>query len=338
MAQKNTEKNELQSALATTKRLASKYTTWVTFVALILLLSILTKGAALRWQSIRNLLIAESVRAFAALGVGMIIITRGIDLSIGYVVCLCSSIAASFAQNPNYSSAIYSGHSFPLFVPILAGIIAGGLFGLFNGWLVAYGKLPPFIATLGSMSIAKGLQLIYTKAAVVGSLNQNYKNISQGSVGPLPNLIIYVIIAAVIIWVLLNHTRQGTSFYAIGGNAQAARVSGINVERELMMVYTYAGLLYGVAGVLLSSRLGLANSLTANGMELDAIAAVTVGGVSQTGGVGTVGGMMIGVFTMGLINYGMTFMAIDSYYQQLVKGFIIIIAVFFDMKKYARRA
>lgn len=338
MAEKQTGKRDMKSALATTKRLASKYTTWVTFVALILLLSILTKGAALRWQSIRNLLIQESVRAFAALGVGMIIITRGIDLSIGYVVCLCSSIAASFAQNPNYSSAIYAGHSFPLIVPILAGIVAGGLFGLFNGWLVAYGKLPPFIATLGSMSIAKGLQLIYTKAAVVGSLNQNYKNISQGSVGPIPNLIIYVIIAAVILWVLLNHTRQGTSFYAIGGNAQAARVSGINVERELMMVYTYAGLLYGAAGVLLSSRLGLANSLTANGMELDAIAAVTVGGVSQTGGVGTVGGMMIGVFTMGLINYGMTFMAIDSYYQQLVKGFIIIIAVFFDMKKYARRA
>ncbi len=337
MARKNSERNELQSAWATTRKFASKYTTWVTFVALVLLLSILTKGAALRWQSIRNLLIQESVRAFAALGVGMIIITRGIDLSIGYVVCLCSSIAASFAQNPNYSSAIYSGHSFPLIVPILAGIVAGGLFGLFNGWLVAYGKLPPFIATLGSMSIAKGLQLIYTKAAVVGSLNQNYKNISQGSIGPLPNLIVYVIIAAVIVWVLLNHTRQGTSFYAIGGNAQAARVSGINVERELMMVYTYAGLLYGVAGVLLSSRLGLANALTANGMELDAIAAVTVGGVSQTGGVGSVGGMIIGVFTMGLINYGMTFLAIDSYYQQLVKGFIIIIAVFFDMKKYARR-
>ncbi|MDT3359004.1 MAG: hypothetical protein LIR47_06635 [Spirochaetota bacterium] len=138
--------------------------------------------------------------------------------------------------------------------------------------------------------------------------------------------------------VVLKHTRQGTHFYAIGGNAQAARVSGINVERDLMMVYTYAGILYGIAGTLLASRLGLANSLTANGMELDAIAAVTVGGVSQSGGVGSVSGMMVGVFTMGLINYGMSFLGVDSYYQQLVKGFIIIVAVYFDMKKYARRS
>jgi methyl-galactoside transport system permease protein len=328
---------EMKKLLNDSKKLASQYTTWVTFVGLLLLLSVLTQGNALRWNSIRNLLIAESVRSFAALGVGMIIITKGIDLSIGYVVCLTASVAASFAQNPDYASAIYAGQSFPLIVPVVAAVAAGGLFGLFNGYLIAYGKLPPFIATLGSMSIAKGLQLIYTKAAVVGSLNQNFKNISQGSIGPIPNLIIYVIIAAFIVWVVLKHTRQGTHFYAIGGNAQAARVSGINVERDLMMVYTYAGILYGIAGTLLASRLGLANSLTANGMELDAIAAVTVGGVSQSGGVGSVSGMMVGVFTMGLINYGMSFLGVDSYYQQLVKGFIIIVAVYFDMKKYARR-
>lgn len=329
---------EMKKLLNDSKKLASQYTTWVTFVGLLLLLSVLTQGNALRWNSIRNLLIAESVRSFAALGVGMIIITKGIDLSIGYVVCLTASVAASFAQNPDYASAIYAGQSFPLIVPVVAAVAAGGLFGLFNGYLIAYGKLPPFIATLGSMSIAKGLQLIYTKAAVVGSLNQNFKNISKGSIGPIPNLIIYVIIAAFIVWVVLKHTRQGTHFYAIGGNAQAARVSGINVERDLMMVYTYAGILYGIAGTLLASRLGLANSLTANGMELDAIAAVTVGGVSQSGGVGSVSGMMVGVFTMGLINYGMSFLGVDSYYQQLVKGFIIIVAVYFDMKKYARRS
>jgi methyl-galactoside transport system permease protein len=208
--------------------------------------------------------------------------------------------------------------------------------------LVAYGKLPPFIATLGTMSIARGIQLIYTKAAIVGSLTPEFKALAQNSIGPknfaFPFLGIYVVVITLIIWVLLKHTRQGTNFYAIGGNAQAARVSGINVEREILSVYLYAGLLYGAAGVLQAGRLGLANALTANGMELDAIAAVTVGGVSQNGGVGTVGGMIIGVFTMGLINYGMSFLSIDSYYQLLVKGGIIIVAVFFDMKKYARRA
>jgi methyl-galactoside transport system permease protein len=330
------------------KQFLSKYTTFVTFVVLIFILSILTQGRVLSWPSAKTLIIAEAVRAFASLGVGMIIITRGIDLSIGYVVCLCASVAASFSQLPTYESALYFDKAagiaptFPLIVSIVAGIVAGGIFGVFNGVLVAYGKLPPFIATLGTMSIARGMQLIYTKAAVVGSLNDNFKAIAQTSFGPswlsIPFLGIYVVIAALIVWVLLKHTRQGTNFYAIGGNDQAARVSGINVERDLVCVYTYAGLLYGCAGVLLASRLGLANALTANGMELDAIAAVTVGGVSQTGGVGSVGGMIIGVFTMGLINYGMSFLGVDSYFQLLVKGAIIIVAVFFDMKKYARRA
>jgi methyl-galactoside transport system permease protein len=319
------------------KTILSEYTTWMTFIGLFFVLSILTQGSILKWNSVRNLLIAESVRSFAALGVGMIIITWGIDLSIGYVVCLTASVAASFAQNPDYTSAIYAGHSFPLFVPILAAIVVGGLFGLFNGVLVAYGHIHPFIATLGSMSIAKGLQLIYTKAAVVGSLNQDFKQISQGRLGPIPNLIIYVAIATFLIYLLLNHTRLGSNYYAIGGNRQAALVSGINVNKGLVSVYTIAGVLYGCAGTLLASRLGLANSLTANGMELDAIAAATVGGVSQTGGVGKVSGIIVGVFTMGLINYGMSFLGIDSYFQQLVKGFIIIIAVYFDMRKYARR-
>ena len=324
------------------KDFLSKYTTFVTFVVLVFVLAVLTGGRALTWDSMKTLIIAEAVRAFASLGVGMIIITKGIDLSIGYVVCLTASVAASFAQDPVLETAIYPGASFPLVVPVLAGLVAGAIFGLFNGVLVAYGKLPPFIATLGTMVIARGVQLIYTKAAIVSSLTPPFKAIAQNSFGPsffqIPLLGIYVVFIAFIVWVLLRHTKQGTNFYAIGGNAQAARVSGINVERDLVCVYLYAGILYGCAGVLLASRLALANALTANGMELDAIAAVTVGGVSQNGGVGTVGGMIIGIFTMGLINYGMSFMAIDSYYQYLVKGAIIIIAVFFDMKKYAKRA
>jgi len=317
---------------------ASKNTNLLTFVALVLVLSILTGGRSLQGDSIRNLMIAEAVRAFAALGVGMVIISWGIDLSIGYVVCLTASVAASFAQTPGYSGALFPGMQFPFIVPIIAGITVGGLFGLFNGVLVAYAKLPPFIATLGSLSLARGLQLIYTKAAVIGSLKQEFKNISQGNMGPVPNLAIYVAVAVLIVWVILRHTKFGTNIYAVGGNAQAARVSGVNVETTLVKVYAFAGLMYGVAGVLQASRLGLANALTANGMELDAIAAVTVGGVSQTGGVGKVSGMIIGVLIMGIINYGMTYLNIDSYYQLLMKGSIIIGAVFFDMRKNARKA
>ena len=315
-----------------------KNTNLVTFVVLALVLGALTGGRAFGLDSIQNLLIAESVRAFAALGVGMIIITRGIDLSIGYVVCLVASVTASFAQTPDYAAALYPGKDFFLFAPILAGILTGALCGLVNGVLVAYGKLPAFIATLGTYSIARGLQLIYTKAAVVGSLKQRFKNISQGSLGPVPYLAIYVAVAAFVVWVLLRHTKRGTNFYAIGGNPVAARVSGIDVERELVMVYLYAGVLYGIAGVLQAGRLGLANALTANGMELDAIAAVTIGGVSQAGGVGSMSGMLIGVLTLGIINYGMTYLGVDSYYQLLMKGVIIIVAVFLDMNKNARRS
>ena len=326
------------SAPANIRALLSKHTNLATFVVLALALAFLTDGASLSIESIRNLAVAESVRAFAALGVGMIIITRGIDLSIGAVVCLVASVAASFAQNPDYASAIYPGVEFPLWLPVVAGIATGAAFGLFNGALVAYARLPPFIATLGTMSVAYGCQLIYTKANVVGSLKEPFKAIGQGSLGGIPNLAIYVAIAALVVWFLLRHTRQGTNLYAIGGNPVAARVSGINVNKETILVYLYGGVLYGIAGVLLASRLGLSNALTGKGMELDAIAAVTIGGVSQSGGIGTMSGMLLGVLTLGIINYGMTYLGVDSYFQLLIKGFIIIVAVYFDMKKYARRS
>lgn len=319
------------------KGFLSKNTNLVTFVVLAVALAALTDGASLSPESIRNLAVAESVRAFAALGVGMIIITRGIDLSVGAVVCLVASVTSSFAQNPDYAAALYPGVEFPLWLPIVAGIATGAAFGLFNGMLVAYAKLPPFIATLGSMSVAFGCQLIYTRANVVGSLKESFKVIGQGNVGPIPNLAIFVAIAALVVWFILRHTRQGTNMYAIGGNPAAARVSGINVNKELVLVYLYGGILYGIAGVLLASRIGLANALTGRGMELDAIAAATVGGVSQSGGIGTMSGMLLGVLTLGIINYGMTYLGVDSYYQLLIKGFIIIVAVYFDMKKYARR-
>jgi methyl-galactoside transport system permease protein len=320
----------------TIKGIGSRYTNYITFIVLAIILGLLTHGQALKIDSVQNLMIAESVRAFTALGVGMIIITRGIDLSIGYVICLTTSIAASFSQNVDYSSAMYPGVDFPLWLPVVAAVVVGMLVGAFNGVLVAYARLPPFIATLGTLSLARGTQLIYTQAKVVGSLKDSYKQIAQGFAGPVPNLVIYVAIAALIVWIILKHTRLGANFYAIGGNPQAARVAGINVEKDLVFVYTFAGSLYGIGGALMASRLGLANSLTGNGMELDAIAAVTVGGISQAGGVGTMGGMMIGILTLGIINYGMTYLGIDSYYQLLMKGAIIIIAVFFDMRKHAR--
>lgn len=340
----------------TVKDFASTYTNYITFVLLFLLLGILTRGGSLRSESIQNLIVAEAVRSFAALGVGLIIITRGIDLSIGYVVCLTTSVAASFAQSTDYAQAMYlsplykaaieagsstagilPAYDFPIWLPIVAAVLVGSLFGLFNGVLVGYARLSPFIATLGTLSLARGAQLIYTQAKVVGDVKESFKSIAQGFSGPIPNLAIFVAIMAFVVFIILRYTRLGSNLYAIGGNPQAARVAGISVEKTIVFVYTFAGFLYGIAGVMMCSRLGLANSLTANGMELDAIAAVVVGGVSQSGGVGTVGGMIIGVLILGLINYGMAYLGIDSYYQLLMKGSIIIIAVFFDMRKHSKK-
>lgn len=323
--------------LKTIQHTLGKHTTLVTLIVLVASLGIMTGGRALQLGSLQNLMIAEAVRAFAALGVGLIIINRGIDLSIGQVVGLVAVVSASLAQTSDYAGALYPGVVFPVYLPVVVGIAVGTLFGLINGVLVAYGSIPPFIATLGTMSIAAGLQLIYTRASTIGSLVNAYKHIAQGSLGPFPYLMIYVLIAVFLLWIMMNHTRQGKVFYAIGGNPQAARVSGINVKLNLVKVYILAGFLYGIAGVLLSSRLGLANPLTGDGMELDAIAAATVGGISHSGGIGTVGGIFIGVFTLGVITFGMTYMGVDSYYQLLVKGLIIIIAVYFDMKRHAKR-
>lgn len=320
------------------KNVMSKYTTYVIFVVLFVLLGFLTGFDSWKLPSLQNLVIAESIRAFAALGVGVIIITRGIDLSIGYAVCLTASMAASLSQSVTYEAAMYPGVNFPLFLPVLVAVLVGMLVGAVNGSLVAYAKLPPFIATLGMMSLCRGAQLIYTNATVVGSVKNEYKAIAQGYIGPFPLLMIYVAIAALLVWVILRHTRLGANLYAIGGNPQAARVAGIDVEKGLLFAYTFAGAMYGVAGALQTSRLGLANSLTAVGMEMDAIAAVTIGGVSQSGGVGTMGGMICGVLTMGIITYGMNFLNINPYFQYIVKGSIIIVAVFFDMRKHARKS
>ncbi len=320
------------------KNVMSKYTTYVIFVVLFVLLGFLTGFDSWKLPSLQNLVIAESIRAFAALGVGVIIITRGIDLSIGYAVCLTASMAASLSQSVTYEAAMYPGVDFPLFLPVLVAVLVGMLVGAVNGSLVAYAKLPPFIATLGMMSLCRGAQLIYTNATVVGSVKNEYKAIAQGYIGPFPLLMIYVAIAALLVWVILRHTRLGANLYAIGGNPQAARVAGIDVEKGLLFAYTFAGAMYGVAGALQTSRLGLANSLTAVGMEMDAIAAVTIGGVSQSGGVGTMGGMICGVLTMGIITYGMNFLNINPYFQYIVKGSIIIVAVFFDMRKHARKS
>lgn len=232
----------------------------------------------------------------------------------------------------------------PLLVPVLLAILAGLIVGLINGVIVAKFSVPPFIATLGTMVIVYGANSIYfdmepNESQPIGGLRQDFSHLGTGYIGPggpysIPYIVIIAIVVSVVVWVIFNKTRLGKNMYAIGGNMQAAAVSGINVGLNLIVIYAIAGALYGLAGVLEAARTGGATNNYGNMYELDAIAACVVGGVSTSGGIGTVPGILAGVLIFGVINYGLTFIGVNPYWQLIIKGLIIVAAVAVDIRKY----
>jgi inositol transport system permease protein len=273
----------------------------------------------------------------------MVIITTGIDLSSGSVLALAAVFAASLAQQPDWHDAKYPGLVVPVVVPIVAALAIGVLCGAINGGLIARFKIPPFIATLGMMTVARGFALIYSNRPVSG-LTDTYNFIGQGEilkVIPIPGqpplgIPIPVIILAVVAigaHILLNATRFGRHIYAIGGNEQAALISGLNVGRIKIGVYTIAGMLAGLAGLVLSSRIGSGQAGLAVGYELDAIASAVIGGTSLSGGIGTIWGTIIGALIIGVLNNGLDLLNVSAYWQTIVKGSIIVVAVIIDERK-----
>ncbi len=315
-------------------------------VLIILVLAIAFQNPAfLSMNNLRNILIMSSTRIIIALGVGGILITQGTDLSAGRMVGLAAVISASMLQSLDYTRRFFPNlPEIPLIVPILICILTGIILGFANGLIVAKLNVPPFIATLGTMVIIYGMNSIYfamepNNSQPIGGLRADFTKLGTGYIGPsgpysIPYIVIIALLVAVLVWVLLNKTTIGKSLYAIGGNPQAARVSGINVSRMLIFVYSFAGAMYGLAGVLEAGRTGGATNNYGNMYELDAIAACVVGGVSTSGGIGTVPGMLAGVLIFGVINYGLTFIGVNPYWQQIVKGLIIVFAVAFDIAKY----
>lgn len=297
--------------------------------------------------NLRNILAQASTRAIIALGVGGILITAGVDLSPGRMVGLTAVVSASLMQAVNYAYRMYPAlPRLPIFVPILLCVAVGAAFGLANGLLVAFFKVPPFIATLGSMTIVYGLTSIYFDrppygAQPIGGLDPSFMHFAQGYIFKgnfaLPYLVIYAAVMALVMWVVWNKTRLGKNMYAIGGNPEAAAVSGVNVAMTLLIIYAVAGALYGFAGTLEGARIGSATNNTGNMYELDAIAACVVGGVSTTGGIGTVPGIVTGVLIFQVINYGLSFIGVNPYVQYVVKGLIITVAVAIDIRKYIKR-
>lgn len=324
-----------------------QYAIYLVFVALVVAIAI-REPAFLSIENFRNILSMSATRIIIALGVGGILITGGTDLSAGRQVGLSAVLSASLLQAVDYPRRMYPELAqLPLIVPILIAMAACALLGLLNGLVVAKLKVPPFIATLGTMVAVYGLNSLYFDrppygAQPIGGLDPRFTTLGSGSIGfegpySIPYIVLIAGAVAVLIWVLYNKTTFGKNIYAIGGNAEAAKVSGVNVVKNLLVTYMLAGALYGLAGTLEAARTGGATNNYGNMYELDAIAACVVGGVSTAGGIGTVPGILVGVLIFSVINYGLTFINMSPYWQQIVKGAIIIAAVALDIRKYLKK-
>lgn len=267
-----------------------------------------------------NVLRQISSNMLVACGMTMVIILGGIDLSVGSVIALSGVLAAGCVSR--YGMAI------PL--AMIIGILIGAVVGVFNGAVIAKTTIPPFIVTLATMNIARGLAGVYTGGSPVRVVSKEWQFIGAGYVGGIPVPVIIMVIIFIASVLIMNRTKMGRYIYAVGGNQLAAKFSGIKVENVKFFVYTYTGILAGLAGVILASRMYSGQPTAGDGAEMDAIAAVVVGGTSMSGGSGKLGGTLIGALIIGILNNGLNLMNVNSFWQTVVKGVVILLAVFID--------
>lgn len=289
--------------------------------------------------NIFNVLTQSSIFGIMAIGLTFVIISRGIDLSVGSILALSGVVMASVSQVSDVAGKLFPHVPMaPLIASLLVALIIGGFCGAFDGWLVAKTNIPPFIATLGMMNIARGLALIYTGGKPVSNLNPAFDAVGGNVFGFLPVPVIIWVVVVVLAWILLNNTSFGKSVFAIGANSNAAEVSGIHVSRNLIIIYMISGLMAGLAAFVFAGRTLSIHPGAATGYELTAIAATTIGGTSQTGGIGTIWGAVVGTLVLGVLQNGLTLMGVHAYWQQVIQGAIIVVAVIVDMRKNARKA
>ncbi|KAB7732990.1 ribose ABC transporter permease [Rudanella paleaurantiibacter] len=308
-----------QTTYQTQIRKLGQYGILVAFILICLGLSVISP----KFLTVQNLMIIVmqvSINALLAFGVTFVIITGGIDLSIGSIVAVAGVVAASFAHPDTY----------PVIVPLALALATGVAFGALNGFVITRSKVPPFIVTLGTMTILRGLALILSKGRPISNLSDTFSFLGGGKILGVPNLIIVLVIAFIVCTIVLRKTVSGRYMYAVGGNEQAARASGIRVGKVKMQVYILSGGLAALAGVLLTSRISTGQPNAGAGFELDAIAAAIIGGTSTSGGTGTMTGTLIGALLIGVISNGLDLLNVSSYYQQVVMGVIIIGAVILD--------
>ncbi len=348
------EQKDNKFSLAQLKMPTWKQTTdWVIehaiiFVLLILFIVIVVlEPSFISLRNFRNIFSQASTRLIFALGVGGIIIAKGTDLSLGRQVGLAAVISASLMQGMDYAYRMYPDlPEQSILIVVLLVMAVTTFFSAVNGFVVAKLKVDPFVATLAMMVIVYGVTSIYFDrppygAQPIGGLSDKFQRFAQGSIDfgffSIPYLILYALGVTGVIWILWNKTRFGKNMYAIGGNIEAATVSGVNVFKYLMMTYILAGLLYGFGGALEAARIGSATNNTGNGYELDAIAACIVGGLSFNGGIGTVPGIIFGTLIFQVIAYGLTFVGVNPYLQYIIKGLIIVIAVGIESSRHNKK-
>ena len=292
------------------------------------------------WGNLANLISNTAVRFLIALGVSGCLIIKGTDLSAGRQVGFAACLAGVLIQRGNYTGRLYK--SIPemnMFVVLLIVLVVGAIFGLINGLIIAKLKVPPFIATLGTQTIIYGIALIFTDAQPIGGFQNDYIKLITGRIGSvkgfnIPYLLFVAIAFGVLFWFIFNKTTHGKYMYAIGGNEVAAEVSGVNTGKEIILIYTVSGLMYALAGWLLAAKSGGASASMGSGYELEAIAGCTIGGVSTTGGIGTVPGILIGVLVFEVLKIILQFLGVNPYYNYIAQGLVIVIAVALDIRKY----
>lgn len=287
-------------------------------------------------KNIMNIAVNAAPRVIIAFGVCGCLITKGTDLSAGRVVGLSACIAGTLLQKPDYSGKFFPNlPELNMFLVFAIAIAICCIFGLINGIIVAYLSVPAFIGTLGMQMIVYGVCLVYTNATPIGAYRPDYIAFTQGRIGgQVPYLFIYALIIGLIMWFIFNMTRHGKYMYAIGGNEAAAEVSGVNVKKTKIIIYVTATILYAIGGILLGGKTGGSSVNMGQGYELEAIAACTIGGVSVNGGIGRISGVVIGVMVFELLKSSLQFLGVETNYQYIVQGIVIVVAIALDIRKY----
>ncbi|MCC8180832.1 MAG: galactose/methyl galactoside ABC transporter permease MglC [Planctomycetes bacterium] len=317
-------------------------------LGLLIVLVVIVDSTFLSWGNFSNIMSQASTRGILALGVAGMIVYTGTDLSAGRILGCSAAISASLLQSVTYQARMYPSitEPIPMIVPLVLSILVAMCFTTLNAFGFAVLKMHPFIISLGTQLIAYGALCLYIDSQAGGAqplanLDSRYISAVNGyfdlGFTKLPYLVIYLAICAVFMWVIWNKTVLGKNMFAIGGNPEAAAVSGVNVTRNIFGVYLLAGVLYGIAAFLEAGRVQSVTTSTGLNYDLDAISGCVIGGVSFTGGVGTIPGVILGVVILQTINYSLYYLGINAYLQYIIKGLIIILAVAIDVRKYIKK-